>query len=320
MELRPFSSEGNRCQGHLFSTNQKDTYNKMHRMSEVGTYEYTPEEQKGLRQHVDDPVNLYGGHGFKSANLETPVYTVPKAKAARLRANLKKGTQGFTPGYSLSDPMYMEYPDKHFFLEPAKPAAFGDAAPHNMVRSDCDTSTSFGVSLGGSNGNVNGNSLLGVPPHSGLVRAGASCSQPLGTSDPYARKTPSTHFESSRGPVLAVEAPMSLPSPNLAFGAESTQATNWLGYGCNSQPLKSFGADAPQMTVQGDFHPFDVPMKAVVPVKSPHLKTGTYMGATLEVPEAAYTAIPYQRTPTVMGAMGWPVNAISAMNSPIVRY
>jgi len=287
-------------------------------MSEVGTYEYTPQEQKGLRQHVDDPVDLYGGHGFKSANLETPVYTVPKAKAARLRANLRKGTQGFTPGYSLSDPMYMVYPDKHYFLEPAKPAAFGDAAPHNMVGSDCDTSTSFGVSLGGSNGNVKDNPLLGVPPHSGLVRAGMkgdeskeqTCSQPLGVSDPYARKTPSTYLE----------APMSLPSPNLAFGTEAYNRTNWLGYGCGTDAPSAFGADAPQMTVQGDFHPFDVPMKAVVPVKSPYLKTGTYMGATLEVPEAAYMAIPYQRTPTVMGPMGWPVNAISAMNSPIVRY
>lgn len=332
----------------------------MHRpLSGVGTYEYTPAEQKDLRQHVDDPVDLYGGHGFKSANFETPVYTVPKAKAARLRANLTKGTQGFVPGYSLSDPMYMEYPDQYFFLPPAQPASFGAAAPHNFVASECDEGGSqdqgkgvgvgVGVGVGSSQGtsllgapllgtvgtggtppgqrlNVPANAMLGIPRHSGIVRSGSSgtsgtlgssgssgssqCQTSVGVSDPYAAATPSEHLRM----------PMALPSPGLAFSPEARNATNWLGYGCDNPPPRGLSAAEPQLTAQGDFHPFDVPMAAAVPVKSPYLKTGTYLGATLEIPQASYMAFPYKRPLTVTGPSGWPVSAMDAMRSPTVRY
>ena len=113
---------------------------------------------------------------------------------------------------------------------------------------------------------------------------------------------------------------MSLPSPGVAFGTETTKATNWLGYGCGVNPPSAYGASAPLMTVQSEFNAFEQPMKAAVPVYSPFMKSGTFIGATSEIPEASYTAVPYKRPLTVTGDSGWPVPLLDAMQKPTVRY
>lgn len=248
---------------------------------------YSAAEATSLRQHVDDPVNIWGGHGFVSANEPTPVYTVGRPRAQRLRLNLRKNGAARVPDYPLVDPVYMEYTDKHFFLPPAENTTYSTAgAP------------------------------IKQPLKAGMTRSGGVCGKgvALGVG------TPGRPYNGLMPLTLGVpppSAPHSTPSARL--GVSSGERINWVGSGC-SAPAPMLGATAPAMTVQSEFDAFDTPLEAAALVRNPYLQSGTWMGMTVAGPPPAVHVTPYRRPVTVSGDAGFPIPLANAMKCPSVRF
>lgn len=294
--------------------------------SDVGTYEYP----KGvdLRPHLDDFFDIYGPSSLRSANHPqedfTYVHTFGKAERQRARKNLVKTGGPVIPGYKIKDPLVLAaeeavlYPtgeghhtgEAHYgFHEAGLPHHRGYAHHGSQPRSGL--SCSYGVagptlakeSTVPAPSHVHslnyrippGLNPMYLPPPPVPTKTTKFSNKSLTAVDPRAQvaaAVPSSQVDVS--PLWTKPVNFATEGHFAAEGQRYAQVSPDSGCSGGSALLS---AEAPTMTVQGEFASFDTPPKVVQPIHNPFLRNtaiGAYGGPEpgVFVPYRKATALP----------------------------
>lgn len=287
--------------------------------SDVGTYEYP--QSVDLRPHLDDFFDIYGPSSLRSANHPqedfTYVHTFGKAERQRARKNLVKTGGAVIPGYKIKDPLVLAAEEAVLYPSGEAHHNFHEAglAPTHSSQPRSGLSCSYGVAgptlpkesavpapsqVHSLNYRIPpGLNPMYLPPPPVPTKTIKFSDKSLTAVDPRAQvaaMVPSSQVDVS--PLWTK--PVNFASAHLAAQSHDAEGYRYAQVspdaGCSgSSALLS--AEAPTMTVQGEFAPFDTPPKVVQPIHNPFLHNtaiGAYGGPEpgVFVPYRKATALP----------------------------